>query len=330
MQHEGRRQGDPGALAGHDHVGMIFPGIETLEAAAQPDAGVAGHDSGPSAGRCGDHVAEAVGDQAGRRVVSVGERWRDVPPRGVGGRVEHRLPGSRVARAALERGMFGVDQFAAQSGVLGREQARERDIGEMGVGVVRVAIGEGQLERFGDRVDCIGAVMPHRLQVEAVEDLQGLEQRRALGPDAALVDGQSAIGDRDRFFEPGGVRGEIDVTDQRAFLFRPGVDAPGDRSAVERVGDQAEPARAVGLRRAFLGGTMAGRCFGGFEQFERAEQVGMPGLGPWAVFQELFRGSDHLSEGHGAEAVEQSQAGVERGRDGCGLDSLGGDSARAS
>ena len=55
----------------------------------------------------------------------------------------------------------------------------------------------------------------------------------------------------------------------------------------------------------------------------------MPGLWPWTVRQEFFRRSDDLSERHGAEAVEQSQAGVERGRDGCGLDSPGGDSRGA-
>ena len=56
----------------------------------------------------------------------------------------------------------------------------------------------------------------------------------------------------------------------------------------------------------------------------------MPGLGPRTVLRSsFFRGSDDLGECHRAEAVEQSQAGVERGGDGRGLDSLGGDAASA-
>ncbi len=64
-----------------------------------------------------------------------------------------------------------------------------------------------------------------------------------------------------------------------------------------------------------------GLGFGGFEELERAEQVGMPGLRAAArCSQQLFCGSDHLGKGHRAEAVEQGQAGVERGGHGRGLD----------
>ena len=47
---------------------MTLPGVETLQPAAQPDAGVTGHDPRPAAGRGRDDVAALIGDQAGGRV----------------------------------------------------------------------------------------------------------------------------------------------------------------------------------------------------------------------------------------------------------------------
>ena len=177
-----------------------------------------------------------------------------MPPRRVGRRVEHGLPRAGIARPALERGVLGVDQAAPLRGVLGPEQRGQRHVGEERVGVIRVAIGHGELEGLDDRVDRLRAIVPHRLQVEALEDLQGLEQVRALGPGAALVDGQAAIADGDRLLDPRRVGGQVDVADQAAVGARPGVDAAGDRPAVERVGDQSEAARAIGLRRTARSG----------------------------------------------------------------------------
>ena len=90
--------------------------------------------------------------------------------------------------------------------------------------------------------------MTHRLQVDIVEDLQGLEQVGALGPGAALVDGQAVIRDRDRLFDPRRVSGQVDIADQAAVGARPGIDPAGDRSAIERIGHQPQPAAAVAGR----------------------------------------------------------------------------------
>ena len=126
----------------------------------------------------------------------------------------------------------------------------------MGVGVIGVAIGESELDGLGDRMDRVGTVMAHGLQVESFEKLERFEQRGPLGPDAALVDGEAAVVDCEGFFDAGGVGGEVDVADQGAVFAGPGVDATGDRSAIEGVGDQADAARAVGLRGG--GGAEAG------------------------------------------------------------------------
>ncbi len=121
LEHEGRREGDPRALAGGDDVGVVIPGVEALEAAAEPDAGIAGDDSGPAAGGGGDDVAEAVGDQAGGRVAGVGEGRRQVPLRGVGragsstGLSERGSPGRRSSEAWL--GSISPRRIAAYSGL---------------------------------------------------------------------------------------------------------------------------------------------------------------------------------------------------------------------
>src|SRR5262245_4739487 len=101
---------------------MVVPVIETLEAAAQPNAGVTGQDARPSTRSRSDDVPKAIGNEAGGRVMSVGKRWRNVSPRGVSGRDEHGLFRARIPWAPLERGVFGVDQLPAERGVLSREQ----------------------------------------------------------------------------------------------------------------------------------------------------------------------------------------------------------------
>ena len=186
---------------------------------------------------------------------------------GIGGRVENGLAATGIARPALERGMLGVDQPAPQRGILGREKGRQRDLRKQRVGVKRVAIGQGQLHRLDDRMNRVRAVVSHRLQVDVLEDLQGLEQVRALGPGPALVDGQAVISDRDRLLDPRRVGGQVDVADQTSVGARPGVDAASDRSAVKRVGHQPQPPRAVAGRQGRAAGM--GLSLGINQYFER-------------------------------------------------------------
>ena len=88
---------------------------------------------------------------------------------------ERGSPGRRSSEACS--GSISPRRSAAYSG---SSRAGQRNVREMGVGVVGVAIGESQLDRLDDRVDRVRAVMPHRLQVECLRGAGGT--RAGTGP----------------------------------------------------------------------------------------------------------------------------------------------------
>ena len=194
----------------------------------------------------------------------------------IGHRVKDRLARARIAGPPLERGMLGVDECPPLGGILRQEEVGQRHVGEEGIRVIGVAIGHGQFHRLDDRMNRLGAVASHRFEVDALEDLQGLEQIRPLGPRPALVDRPAAISDGDRLLDPRRVGGQVSVADEPSVGPGPRVDAAGDRPSVERVGDQSEPPRAVAGRRVRAGGI--GQGLGGDERIERPRQIGVPGL----------------------------------------------------
>ena len=62
-------------------------------------------------------------------------------------------------------------------------------------------------------------------------------------------------------------------------------------------------------------------CLGGFEQLEGAEQVGMPGFWSRPVLEQFFLGAITWVNVMVPKRSSKSQAGVERGWNGGGLDS---------
>ena len=56
------------------------------------------------------------------------------------------------------------------------------------VGVIGLAVGEGELQRLGQMVHVIGAVMAEAGEVDALKQRQGLQQHRPLAPGAAGED----------------------------------------------------------------------------------------------------------------------------------------------
>ena len=72
--------------------------------------------------------------------------------------------------------------------------------------------------RFGEDVQVVGRVVPHRLQIEVLEDVQRLQQRRALAVEAVLVDGEAAIGHRGRRLDAREELGEVARVERRAVL----------------------------------------------------------------------------------------------------------------
>ena len=73
----------------------------------------------------------------------------------------------------------GVDARPLCLGVLLPEQALERDLHEVGIAQVGSAIREGELHRLGDDVEAGRATRPARAEIEALEDVEHLEQHDA-------------------------------------------------------------------------------------------------------------------------------------------------------
>ena len=150
----------------------------------------------------------------------------------------------------------------------------------------------------------------------------------ALRPGPALVDGQAAIADRDRLFDPRRVGGQVDVADQ-ALRWLGTRRRCGGRSGRGKTRRRPVGARARGRRPA-----RPSRRDGPSDSAAtsvssvRAKSACQASRSRRAA-QQCRVGAIDLGEGHRAEPVEQSQAGVERGRDRRRLDPPGGNAAAA-
>ena len=82
-----------------------------------------------------------------------------------------------------------------------REQAGHRHLHERRIAVVGVAVGVGQLDRFVDRMQVIGGVVTHSPQIDALEDVQRLQEHRPLIPRLCLVDVEAVKVDRRRLLD---------------------------------------------------------------------------------------------------------------------------------
>ena len=146
-----------------------------------------------------------------------------------------------------------VDQRGALLGVGLRQQALGRHLHERRVGVVGVAVGVGQLHRLGHGVHVVGAVVPHRRQVEGLEDVERLQQHRALAREAVLVDGVAAVGRRRRLLDAGEVLGEVAGVERRLVLLQERHHLLGDVALVEAIAGGGDAGRAAAPLGAALG-----------------------------------------------------------------------------
>ena len=79
----------------------------------------------------------------------------------------------------------GVDEPPARGAVGRVDEAGARDLDVARVAVEGLAVGEGELHRLRDRVDVVRRVVPEPGEVDPLEDLEHLEEHRALAPEAA-------------------------------------------------------------------------------------------------------------------------------------------------
>ena len=296
-------QGRARALAGFDHVVRIDALIQhkTLHALAQAHAAAAGYKSGnPAAAGCyRDHPAVRVrglnGGGAGHKPLIVAHQPGLLKTPGalrIGIRGD-RLPGfEQIAErilAALEGvGVAGarrgvvlrrIDQGATLAGVCFGQQAGDRfGGGKVGVAVVEIAIRKRQVHGLVQGVNVVGAVVTHRLEVEAFQDVQGLQHGRTLHPGGEFVHVDALVAGADRRFDVHLPVGQIGCGEQPAVLAVGAHDFRGDVAAVKALvgrvdGLFARAARGQGLR--FRGDEFAQRC----QQVALAEQIAAGGRG---------------------------------------------------
>ena len=117
---------------------------------------------------------------------------------------EARQPGRPAVRGAGTQlgGRLGPDQLAPGVGVFAGKQRLDRHVGEVGVAVPGLPVGERELAAFGHGVHVVRGARTHGRQVEAVEQRELLEEHRTLPPGLGLAHGQAADVVGQRLLEP--------------------------------------------------------------------------------------------------------------------------------
>ncbi|MDT4824057.1 hypothetical protein FQZ97_573000 [compost metagenome] len=201
------------------------------------------------------------------------------------------------------------------------------------------AVGEGQLDGFGEQMDIGRGVVAQRAQVARLQDVQHLQQRRPLAPEAATVDLGAAEVGNERGVDVDGEGSQVVVGDEAAFFLVVLDDGGGYVAFVEGAagGGQASQA-ALALAQAFFVGHVleAGGQIGLAEDGPRGRRfaagqvdgrAGSPAgvvlfvLGQdfrhqrvhdEAVAGQPYRTGGDVAEAHRAEAFQGSNPGVGR------------------
>ena len=134
-----------------------------------------------------------------------------------------------------------VDALAPGGRVLLVDQAVDRDVYEVRIAVVGVAVGEGGIQRRDDQVEVVSRVVAERLQVVPLQDVQRLGQNRPLAPRPA---GKHVVAPVS--WSPTGSSifteklGEVVVVHEAAVRLAERVDLTGDVALVEEVASGAQ------------------------------------------------------------------------------------------
>ena len=156
----------------------------------------------------------------------------------------------KLARPHDVRGPRTVDERPAPRCVLLGEQLVDRHLHERRVGHVRQAVGVCEALRLGHHVDGLRRVVPHRGEVEPVEQTQDLQRQHAVRRQRRRVDQVSVVLDRRRVVRH--VRrlsGQVGLVDQPACRREGRRDVPRQAAGVElldaALGDAPDAAREV-------------------------------------------------------------------------------------
>ncbi len=125
---------------------------------------------------------------------------------------------------------------ARDTGVCRRREPGNGNGDEAGMRDERAVVGKRALQRFGGDVDARRRPRAQRRHVEAIEDLQRLDERDAGDRRRSGHHVVPAIGTAHRFPLDGSVRGEVAPRHEPAVRERRRLDAPCDVTGVEGVG----------------------------------------------------------------------------------------------
>ena len=334
------------ALVWLEYVGMAPPEIQHLHPGAEGAADFREVDrlgKTATARSCTYHVAVAVqcGDVGGAAVVACAVarnscRRRSLRPgSGCGGVTPRVARGRQVGRRPRR-----VDERRAFRRVLLGQQTVHRNRGEVGVPVVGLPVRESQLERLCHGVDVLRRVVPHRPEVETLQDIQRLVQHRALCPGRLAVDVVAVEAGGDGLLVLGVIAGEVFHTEDAAHALCALDDVARDVAAVEGVPRGAYALAPVAGGGAF-GGDHAPENIGQprlhqhragrwhfaivVEHRRAAGRVKLeltPGRGVFHAFQHVlvvrdsafgvvYRRRQHLGQGSSAVAIDERQQRVD-------------------
>ena len=140
-----------------------------------------------------------------------------------------------------------INPCTSPRGVGVAQQRVDRHIDELRIAVIGMAVGERQFECLDKCVDIGRRIVAQRFQVEAFQDLQRLQQHRALAPRPAAEQCGVVEADRQRRFD-------IDVKIGKIILAQPAViglvirdDPACDVAAVECIPRRGQAGRASTL-----------------------------------------------------------------------------------
>src|SRR5581483_534148 len=134
-----------------------------------------------------------------------------------------------------------------------REQRGERDSDEIGIGVVKLAVGKRQLGRLDQGVKVVGRVVAHRAQVEAFEQRELLEKDRPLRPRPTFEHRRAAIAAADRLLDTGREGGEVFERKKTAVGLAVADNLARDVAAIEALERRAQAGRTSTVAMARLG-----------------------------------------------------------------------------
>jgi hypothetical protein len=132
-----------------------------------------------------------------------------------------------------------ADQTTPLRRVRLRQEAGDRDPRKCRIAVKGVAVVVGELDCFVNRMQVLRRVVSQRAKIEALEDVQRLEQHRPLIPRSRLVHVESVEVDGDRPLDRAVIRREIFVGEHAAGRTIRVGDASRDVAGVERIASRA-------------------------------------------------------------------------------------------